>query len=197
MAGEGLVDRTHGRWPWVAAAATGPATALAWRERERLAGDDSWVEWLPLAALFWHQTEEWVWPGGFMPFANRVAIGSGEDEFPLDRRVGLIVNVAFGWGLGLAAGATRNPALSSLQLGLLAGNVALHAGMAARQRRWNPGLVTAVGLFAPLVARGYPALIARARQAGRSRQVAAGAVGGAVFSVGLMGTLRLRLRRAR
>ena len=24
----------------------------------------------PLAALLWHQTEEWVWPGGFLPWMN-------------------------------------------------------------------------------------------------------------------------------
>jgi len=192
-----LIDRTHGRWPWVAAVAAGPATALAWRGRQRLAADDAWVEWLPLAALLWHQTEEWVWPGGFMPFANREAIGSGEDEFPLDRRVGLIVNVGLGWGLGLAAAGTRNAGLSSLQLSLLAGNVALHGALGIRYRRWNPGLLTAAGLFAPLVAAGYPALIARARRDRASAAVRAGAIAGAGFSVGLMGVLRARLRLSR
>ena len=192
-----LTDRAHGRWPWLAAAAAGPATALAWRQRERLADDDAWVEWLPLLALLWHQTEEWVWPGGFMPFANREAIGSGEDEFPLDRRVGLVVNVGLGWGLGLAAAGSRQPGLSSLQLSLLAGNVALHGALGARYRRWNPGLVTAAGLFAPLVAAGYPALLARTRRTGTGRPIAAGAIAGAVFSAGLMAVLRLRLRRSR
>src|SRR4029079_16356860 len=101
------IDRTHGRWPWLAAEAAAPATALAVRERERLAADDAWVEWLPLVALLWHQTEEWVWPGGFMPFANREAIGSGEDEFPLDRKVGLIVHVGLCWGGGRGGGGAR------------------------------------------------------------------------------------------
>ncbi len=187
-----LSDRTHGRWPWLAAAAAGPATALAWRQRERLRSDGSWVEWLPLVALFWHQTEEWVWPGGFMPFANRTMIGSGEDEFPLDRRVGLIVNAGLGWGVGLLAGWRRDPGVSSLQLALLAGNVALHGSTGIRRRRWNPGLITAAGLFAPLVAAGYPALLRRAPR----RPVAAGLLGGVLGSVGLMAAMRARLRAA-
>jgi len=80
---------------------------------------------------------------------------------------------------------------------LLAGNVALHGALGIRRRRWNPGLVTAVGLFAPLVAAGYPALIARARREGGSGQVRAGAIAGAGFSVGLMAVLRARLRLRR
>ncbi len=185
-----LSDRTHGRWPWVAAAAAGPATALAYRYRRELRSEGSWVEWAPLVALFWHQTEEWVWPGGFMPFANRVVIGSGEDEFPLDRRVGFAVNTVLGWGVGALAGASRDPGLSSLQLSLLAGNVAFHGVAAARGRGWNPGLVTALALFAPLVAAGYPRLLRRAR---RRRPVAAGAAAGLLGSLGLMAAMRMRL----
>lgn len=198
MAVAGLLQRipdarTHGRWPWLAAAAAPAATALAWSRRERLEAEGSWVEWLPLVALLWHQTEEWVWPGGFLPWMNREAIGSGEDEFPLTRRLGLVVNVGLGWGVGAGAGLTRDPALSSLQLALLAGNVGLHSAEAIRSRRRNPGLLTAVGLFAPLVARGYPAL---SRRSGERRAVGRGAVAGALASVGLISAMRLRLRLA-
>ena len=184
------IDRTHGRWPWVAAAAAAVATALAWRERERLRKDSSWVEWLPLAALLWHQTEEWVWPGGFLPWINRDVLGSDAEEFPLDRRLGFAINTGLGWGVGLAAGATRDPGLSALQLATLFGNVGLHGSQAARTRTRNPGLITAVGLFAPLVVAGYPALLRRA-PASRGR-IAACSAGGAVLSALLPVVLRRR-----
>ncbi|HEX5145641.1 MAG TPA: hypothetical protein VFV85_01355, partial [Conexibacter sp.] len=63
-------DRTHGHWPWLAAASAPPATALALARREWLAQELRWTLWLPLPALLWHQTEEWVWPGGFLPWMN-------------------------------------------------------------------------------------------------------------------------------
>lgn len=182
--------RTHGRWPWLAAAAAPALTGLAASRRRELAADGSWVEWLPLAALLWHQTEEWVWPGGFLPWMNREAIGSEADEYPLTRRLGLLVNVGLGWGVGVAAGVSRDPAISSLQLSLLAGNVGLHVGEAVRSRRRNPGLLTATFLFAPLVARGYPALARRTDPAPIRR----GAIAGALASVGLMAAMRLRIR---
>jgi hypothetical protein len=84
---------THGRWPLVGAAGLVPATAAA-VTRAGLR---------PLAALLWHQTEEWVWPGSFLPWINREVLGSDEDELPIDRRIGLIINVVFGWGLSIAS----------------------------------------------------------------------------------------------
>ena len=83
----------HGRWPLVGAVAVAPVTALAVKRSELR----------PLAALLWHQTEEWVWPGGFLPWINREVIGSEQDEFPLGRRLGFAINVLFGWGFSVAA----------------------------------------------------------------------------------------------
>jgi hypothetical protein len=186
------IDRTHGRWPWLAAALAGPATATAIAQRERLRDDGSWVEWLPLVALFWHQTEEWVWPGGFLPWINRDVLGSQEDEFPITRPLGLAINTGLGWGVGVAAGVSRDPGLSALQLATMAGNVGLHASQAARTGTRNPGLVTAVALFAPLTAAAFPALIRRAPES--RRRVAAFAALGAVLSVAMPAVLRLRLK---
>lgn len=62
---------THGRWPLVGAVALVPTSAAA----------VSQPALRPLAALLWHQTEEWVWPGSFLPWINREVLGSGEDEF--------------------------------------------------------------------------------------------------------------------
>lgn len=151
------------------------------------------MEWLPLAALLWHQTEEWVWPGGFLPWINREVCGSEGDEFPITRRLGLLINVGLGWGVGLGAGTTRDPGLSALQLSIMAGNVALHGSQAVRTRSRNPGLLTAAALFLPLTAAGFPALVRRT-PASRRRIAIAAAIGTGGSAV-LPAVLRLRVAR--
>lgn len=192
-----LIDRTHGRWPWVAAAAVGPATALALRRRAWLAEELRWTLWLPLPALLWHQTEEWVWPGGFLPWMNREVIGSDDDEFPIGRLGGLLINTGLGWafcGVAIAAG-PRRPLPGATVLSLLVGNAAMHLGIAARTRRRNPGTVTSVLVLAPLGVGGLVAL-ARAERA-PTRQVVAGAALGIVGSIAMMAAMRARLARRR
>lgn len=191
-----LVDRTHGHWPWVAAAAAVPATALAVARRDALAEELRWTVWLPLPVLLWHQTEEWVWPGGFLPWMNREVLG-GEDEFPITRVGGLVINTGIGWalcGAAIAAG-PRRPATAATVLSMLVGNAALHLGLAARTRRRNPGTVTSALLLAPL---GVAGLVALARdERAPTREVVAGAVAGVVASVGMMAVMKARLARRR
>lgn len=191
------IDRTHGRWPWVAATAAAPATALALARREWLAQELRWTLWLPLPVLLWHQTEEWVWPGGFLPWFNREVAGSDEDEFPIDRAAGLVINTGVGWALSGAAVAAgvRRPATGAAVLSLLVGNAALHLGFAVRTRRRNPGAVTSALLLAPLGAAGLVALARDSRAP--SRQVALGAAAGVAGSVGMMVAMRRRLARRR
>jgi Protein of unknown function with HXXEE motif len=176
---------THGRWPFVAAAAAAPVGAAAVRRPELR----------PLAALLLHQTEEWVWPGGFLPWMNREVLGSGEDEFPLDPRLGLVINVGVGWGasLGTLAGRRAAAPLACLYVSHV-GNVVLHLGWAARHRRYDPGAVTAALTLAPAAATGLRALhgdpeVSRAA-------LIAGALGGAAMSVALPALLKRRQARA-
>jgi Protein of unknown function with HXXEE motif len=140
---------THGRWPLLAAAAALPMSAIAVR-RPALR---------PWAALLLHQTEEWVWPGGFLPWINREVLGSGEDEFPLDRRLGFAINVVLGWGSSLAAAAGPiGAAPAALLYSSNLGNVALHVSWAVRHRRYDPGVLTAVATLAPTGVAGLRSL---------------------------------------
>lgn len=174
---------THGRWPLAAAAAAPAVSALALR-RPALA---------PWAALLWHQTEEWVWPGGFLPWMNREVLGSNEDEFPLDRRLGFVINVVLGWGSSLAAAAgPRGGAPAALLYTSNLGNVALHLSWAARHKRYDPGLVTAIATLLPAGLTGLRALWVDG-EAGR-RDVSVGVVGGTAISALLPTLLKRRLR---
>ena len=67
----------------------------------------------------------------------------------------------------------------------------MHASMAARERRYNPGLVTAVALMATHSTLGARAL----HRSGRRGRLLA-AAGGIAFSAGLPAATKLRMRRA-
>ncbi len=146
--------------------------------------------------MLWHQTEEWVWPGSFLPWINREVLGSEQDEFPLNRRTGFVVNVVMGWGLSLAG--TRpelaSPPVTALYVSHL-GNVFLHLSWAIRHRRYDPGVITAVVTLAPAGVVGLQELRANPRVSSRAMRL--GVALGAGLSVALAPLLKWRLRRAR
>lgn len=190
-------DRTHGRWPYLAAAAAPVATAVVVARRDQLGEDVRWALWTAPAALLWHQTEEWFWPGGFLPWFNREVLGSDADEFPITRRGGLVINVAIGWGVTAAAarGGMRTPALGASALAVNVANGAMHVALAARRRRWNPGTVSSATLFLPL---GVAGLVAIARDPrGGARSLAIGLAVGAASGAGTFAGMRARLARSR
>ena len=176
---------THGRWPLVGAAALLPVTAYAVKDRRAR----------PMAALLWHQTEEWVWPGGFLPWINREVLESESDEFPIDRRAGFVINVGFGWGLSaIAAVAVKSPAPAAALYVSHLGNAGLHVGWAVKNRRRDPGLISAVATLLPVGVIGLRDL---ARDDSVSRkQLVGGVAVGAVLAAGLAPFMKLKLRRA-
>ncbi|MGH3051047.1 MAG: HXXEE domain-containing protein, partial [Gaiellaceae bacterium] len=147
---------TYGRWPWVAAGLVAPTWTAAIVRRHELRREGAWVAALALPILVSHQTEEWVWPGDFLPFCNRRLLGSDRPTWPLTERDGFHVNVTVGWGTATAAGLLwrRTPVLAAAVLGLEAANAAMHATMALRARRYNPGVVTGALLMATHAAAG-------------------------------------------
>jgi hypothetical protein len=181
-----MIGDTHGRWPVVGAVMLLPVTAAAYRRRE----------FVPLAALLWHQTEEWVWPGRFLPWINREVIGSSADEFPLGRRLGFAINVVFGWGSSIAAAAgPRAAAPAALLYTSHLGNAALHLSWAARNRRYDPGSVTALLALTPVAITGMRELVQDPRT--NRRAMRGGVAGGLLTSVVLMPLMKLRLRYGR
>jgi uncharacterized protein with HXXEE motif len=188
---------THGRWPWAAAALVAPTWGAALARREALRRDDAWVAALGLPILVAHQTEEWVRPGGFLPFCNERLLGSDRPTWPLTERDGFHVNVTAGWGAAIAATMLwrRSAMPATVVLWAEAGNAAMHAGMALRERRYNPGLLTAVGLMGVHATASARAL-RRSGRLGGGEAVAAAAVGiGLAASMPL--TMKLRMHRAR
>lgn len=186
---------THGRWPWVAAGLVAPTWSLAAARRDDLLEDGLWVAGLALPILVSHQTEEWVWPGGFLPFCNQRLLGSDRPDWPLTERDGFHVNVSVGW-VSAAAGLVlwrRTPAPAAAVLWIEAGNVLMHTGVAIRERRYNPGVATVALLMAPHVAAGG-LWLARSKRLSRRGGLMATAAG--LAFAGLPLAMKIRMRRA-
>jgi hypothetical protein len=136
-----------------------------------------------------------VRPGGFLEFSNQRLLGSDEPAWPLTERIGFHVNVTVGWSTAIAGALlwSRTPAPAAFVLGVEAGNVLMHTGMAIRERGYNPGVATAALLFAPHVVAGARHLARSGRMTRRS--VALAAAGAVTFSAGLPAVLTVRMRR--
>jgi Protein of unknown function with HXXEE motif len=186
---------TYGSWPWAAAAAAAPATALAVANRGRAASPAAAAMWASLPLLLWHQTEEWILPGGFLPWFNRTVWNSERDDYPVTPKIGFMVNVVAGWGVSLAAAlsAERVPSLAGAVLISHLGNGTLHIREAAVSHSYNPGLASALAL-APLGAAGTVATLADTDVP--KRQSLAGIALGAIVSGVFVGSLRRRARRS-
>jgi Protein of unknown function with HXXEE motif len=186
---------THGRWPWVAAGLVVPAWSAAAARRGELLGDGLWVAGLALPILVSHQSEEWVWPGGFLPFCNQRLLGSDQPDWPLTERKGFHVNVTVGWVSAVAGLALwrRTPVVAAAVLWMEAGNALMHTVMAIRERRYNPGVVTATTLMAPHAAGGARRL---ARSGLVSRRQGLLASGTGIAFAGLPLAMKMRMRRA-
>lgn len=187
--------QTYGRWPWVAAAALLPAWSAVAAGHRWIGKDGRWVAGLALPILLSHQTEEWVCPGGFLPFVNQQMLGSAEPGWPLTERDGFHVNVSMGWGTAVAALMLwrRSPGPATAVVWLEVANSAFHTGLALRKGRYNPGVVTAALLMGPHAVAGMRWLRRSGRLSSRAN-AAARAAGLSLTALPL--ALKLRMRRS-
>jgi hypothetical protein len=112
--------------------------------------------WLSLLSLFAHQVEEWRWPGWFPGMLNIVLFRSTDPwRLPLNTRSGLVVNLFTGWVCYLLAALLAERALWLALATILVslGNCGLHLVVIPIRGRmpYNPGMVTSLLLFLPLV----------------------------------------------
>jgi len=102
-------------------------------------------------------------------------------------------HVSFGWASVVAGWLVwrRAPAVAAAVLWIEAANAAMHAGMAVRKRRYNPGVVSVALLMGPHASAGT-LWIARSPVPALSHLLAASA--GLAFA-GLPLAMKLRMRR--
>lgn len=114
----------------------------------------NFILWFNFASLFFHQFEEYRYPGYFPGMLNSVLFKSKiPDRFPLNTNSALIVNVALGWFVYLLA-ALIGEKYIWLAIGVTlisVGNFFAHTFIfnIKAKKFYNPGLITAILLFLP------------------------------------------------
>jgi hypothetical protein len=119
------------------------------------------VFWLPFVFAALHVFEEFAWPGGFLDWYR----GYRPDiAHSLTARFAIVVNAlllgvafALGW---LGPTWSRGLSLWLILAALLGGNAVFHLRGLVLGRRYSPGVVTALLLYAPMCAWGYAHFLA-------------------------------------
>jgi len=111
--------------------------------------------WASLVSLCLHQFEEYRYPGYFPGMMNSVIFSSQHpDRYPLNSNIALIINVFVGWFVYLLAALFGEKILWLAIATLLVsvGNFFAHTFLFNLKGRtlYNPGMFTAIFLFAPL-----------------------------------------------
>jgi hypothetical protein len=137
---------------WVVAALLGGALLLALTPAV-MRGWPAWLvlTWLQLPAYMLHQVEEHA-GDRFRLFVN-THIGGGREA--LTHAAVAVINLPGVWGidaLALSMAVFLRPGFGLIAVYLALVNAVVHVAAALVQRRYNPGLVTAVVVFLPLSA---------------------------------------------
>lgn len=114
------------------------------------------ILWLNLAALLFHQVEEYRFPGTFPGTINSKIFHSQQpNRFPLNANTALIINVYLGWSLYILAAltGTRFIWLSMASMMVSLGNLLAHTFFFNIKGRtfYNAGFITSWVCFAPCI----------------------------------------------
>lgn len=113
--------------------------------------DPDWVFWLvwPIATL--HTIEEYVWPGGFLEYFNRVAWGSADPHGPLTARRAFVTDAVAGLFNPIAVLALSVVYLPAVWffVSVLLINGFFHIIETLKTGRYFPGAVTGALLYLP------------------------------------------------
>ncbi|MEP9366751.1 HXXEE domain-containing protein [Xanthobacter sp. VNH20] len=193
-------------WPWIGLGAAGALLILlaatdGLQADRRISRwfDLQWLTWLAVTAYLLHQFEEHGVSLLGAPYAFRGALcatlGYGDAiSCPVPLAFITAVNVSAVWGAGFASAlaARRFPliALSFFAVPLV--NVFAHIVPAIFERRYNPGLFSAVVLFLPLCL--WTLLVAVRRYGAGAKAIALVVLAGVLVHAVLMGSLLAYLR---
>ena len=103
--------------------------------------------WMQIVVYLLHEFEEYILPGGFVPFFNHNILGSRQDYWPLNKKMSLWINIpiiylAYPITAILATFYGYDFGLWLMYFSIL--NALGHVGMAARLKKYNPGFVVSL-----------------------------------------------------
>lgn len=187
-------------WPWFGLAAAVVILALSFRSGARWR-DTGWLAWLGVAIYMLHQFEEHGIDATGRAYAFRGFFchslgldGAGVDACPVPHSFLTAVNVGTVWIASLLSALVgpRHPAVALSAMGIPLVNTLAHVVPAVWRGVYNPGLLTALFLFAPYCLWTMTTSLRSGALTGRQ---AAGivAAGVAIHAV-LIGSLQMFLR---
>ncbi|MFG1462007.1 HXXEE domain-containing protein [Xanthobacter sp. DSM 24535] len=193
-------------WPWIGLGAAGALLSLlaasdGLQADRRISRwfDLQWLLWLTVAAYLLHQFEEHGVSLFGAPYAFRGALcatlGYGDAvACPIPLAFITAVNVSAVWVAGFASAlvARRWPLVGLSFLSVPLVNAFVHIVPAVLERRYNPGLATAVVLFLPLCL--WTLSVAVRRHGAGLRELALLVLAGVLVHAVLMGSLMAYLR---
>ncbi|MGY3615449.1 HXXEE domain-containing protein [Bradyrhizobium sp. USDA 10063] len=188
-------------WPWIGLGAAAILLILLVAgdglETDRSVSrwqDMTWLTWLGVAAYLLHQFEEhgidlFGHPYAFLGEACASFGFRDTGSCPIPLSFITAVNVGSVWGAGLIAAllAPRRPLIGLSFFAIPLVNLFAHVGPAIIRHHYNPGLLTAVLIFAPLSL--WTLLVAARRYGAGIRAVLAVPLAGIIAHAVLMGSL--------
>lgn len=116
----------------------------------------TWLLWLHLPLLMFHEFEEYILPGGFQKFVNYHSVLSQhppQDNSPISEPIIFIINI--GVWIWIIIGALFSNNIPWIGMGAIIfqfGNIFGHLFLfQIKHSGYNPGMITAIFLFIPYV----------------------------------------------
>lgn len=99
-----------------------------------------------------HQFEEYVFPGGFLPWFNKEIFKSESDKLPFSPMAAVIINIVIGWPVYGVVGYLGLEQLwfSMPMMGILFVNAWFHIAVSIATARYSPGTFTSILFTLPL-----------------------------------------------
>ncbi|MCB9357429.1 MAG: HXXEE domain-containing protein [Calditrichaeota bacterium] len=108
--------------------------------------------WSALPALMLHQFEEYVLPGGFLPWLNKEIFKSGAAGSPISPKLAFVINIVLGWPLYTLVGYVGLTEMWFVMpmMGILFVNAWFHIALSISTSRYSPGTFSAILVILPL-----------------------------------------------
>lgn len=99
-----------------------------------------------------HQFEEYVFPGGFLPWFNKEVFRSGSETSPISPKFALILNIFVGWPVFALVGflGLDHTWYTMPAMGILFVNAWFHIALSISSARYSPGTFTSIMVLLPL-----------------------------------------------
>ncbi|MBL7127473.1 MAG: HXXEE domain-containing protein [Ignavibacteria bacterium] len=117
--------------------------------------DIYWPLRLLFPVLAFHQFEEYILPGSFIKWINRIILKSKYIDAPINTRNSFVPNVIIAWPITIyfSIYPYENIWITlGLILSIILSNALAHIFLSLKNRKYSPGLITSIILFLPMAA---------------------------------------------